>query len=78
MKRLVLVVGIASTMLGLLVLLSPGSVQGLTVTVSWSIDTVNTVVRNQPGLRGVLLLLLGISLCLSPLIEESDGSWRSE
>lgn len=68
-RSLILGVSMAFTVLGLLVLLSPDSVQGLTVAVSRSMDTVDSVIRSQPGLSGILLLLLGISLCLSVLID---------
>ncbi len=69
MKRLVLVVGMASTILGLMVLWSPNSVQGLTVTANHSINTLNTIIRSEPGLSGVVLLSLGFSLCLIFLVK---------
>ncbi len=69
MKGLVLVVGMVSTMLGLMVLLDLGSVQALTVAVSRSMNTAVTVVRSQPVLSGGLLLFVGASLCLLLLFE---------
>jgi len=69
MKRLVLVVGMASIMLGLMVLWSPDSVQGLTATANLSNNTLDTIIRTQPGLSGAVLLSLGFSLCLIFLVE---------
>ncbi len=69
MKRLVLVVGMASIMLGLMVLWSPNSVQGLAVTANLSINPLDTIIRSQPGLSGLVLLSLGFSLCLIFLVK---------
>ncbi len=68
-RSLIIAVAMASTVLGVLVLLSPGSVQALTVAVSRSMHSVDTVVRSQPELSGGLLLFVGTSLSLLLLFE---------
>ncbi len=68
-RPFILAVGMASTMLGLMVLLDLGSVQALTVAVSRSMNTAVTIVRSQPELSGGLLLFVGASLCLMLLFE---------